>query len=241
MYRTLSALVIAAFLTDTTLGGVVIIFTDAAAFEAFNLAEGKVQKLTEDFEESNLGDFGVAQLLGSLQGNIQNVDEIGNGFPKGLTSKNLIIQSNILGLNATMPSDGAGLLVLGFTPGLFNSVVVSADAVDSLDLIFTEPNHTGVGFDVIGLAGAGSTMHIAVFDKGGVLIHKEILPTPSSAKTFFGIWSPDTIGRINIGGVDALGELTPEFVDNIQMWVPAPGTLALLGLAGLMGARRRRR
>ena len=109
----------------------------------------------------------------------------------------------------------------------------------SLDLIFTEPNHTGIGFELSQFEGFGppGDWHITIYDKSDEIIGKFILPPAiEPAKNFFGVWSSDTIGRINIWDEG----LIPDAIDNIQMWVPAPGTLALLGLAGLAGRRRRR-
>jgi hypothetical protein len=47
----------------------------------------------------------------------------------------------------------------------------------------------------------------------------------------------DLFGQVNIQGKDANGETFQTLGVN---WVPAPGALALLGLAGLAGRRRRR-
>ena len=235
-----------AFPAESALGDFTI-FTDKGSFALFNQLEGKTQKLTESFFESNLLAGQTATLNDPLIGNVPNVDQIGRGFPIGLLSKNLIIQSNTLGVNAPVPSPlgVGGLAVLGpFFGGQDNpnSVVVGAALPDhSTDLIFTEPNHTGVGFDVIDLFVGGSTIHITVFDKGNGIITKETVPG-LPGKTFFGIWSDRTIGRINIDSVPFPGDpVGRELVDNIQMWTPAPGGLALFGLAGLMGTRRRRK
>ena len=229
MYRTLSALVIAAFLTDTALGGIVTIFTDKDAFEAFNLSEGKFVKGVEDFEESNLAGLATAVVIDDpLQGNVANVNPNGLGFPNGLTEKNIIIQSNTLGFNAPQlsPRGLDGLTVSG-PQGPLNSVLVGPLMFeDSLDLIFTEPNHTGIGFDVVDFfanAFPGGSIHITVFNKSNQEIAKEIVPAQVD-KVFFGIWSDETIGRINIAS-DLPGlEGGSEFVDNIQMWTsPPPG------------------
>jgi MYXO-CTERM domain-containing protein len=47
----------------------------------------------------------------------------------------------------------------------------------------------------------------------------------------------DLLGQVNIQGKDASGETFQEIG---ATWVPAPGAMALLGLAGLAGRRRRR-
>ena len=104
---------------------------------------------------------------------------------------------------------------------------------ESLDLIFDPAeNHTGVGFNYLEATFKGIV--ITVFNKNDEIIFKEVFEA-GLEKRFFGIWSFETIGRINVGGPGG------ELVDNIEMWVPAPGALALLGVAGLLGGRRRRR
>jgi hypothetical protein len=86
-----------------------------------------------------------------------------------------------------------------------------------MDLVFTEPNHTGVGFDVSYWAtGGGEGWHISVFNKIGDEIGKFQVSSQGDEpfKNFFGIWCEETIGRINIYDKSALGDR----IDNIQMW-----------------------
>jgi hypothetical protein len=242
VHKPLAALVVAAIIADTALGGF-IIFTDQAAFEAFNLAHGKTQKITETFEESNvpLNDWNVF-LSNPLEGNVPNVDFTGFGFPTGLVLDNLLIQTNSLGTNASDPSLGGTLRAVGLRTD--NATAVSTGfPTDSLDLNFTDRSPTGVGFDVIELISVGGEFHIAVFDKGNAVITEQIVPaSPFLDTVFFGIWSDQDIGRINIDSVFAgANNSSFESVDNIQMWVPTPGTLVLLVLAALMGTHRHRR
>ncbi len=247
--KSVPALVIAVLLANPALGGFVI-FDNKADFEAFNKGQGKRLKGIETFEESNLGVGGGAELKDPLQGNVRNVDPAtGLGFPKGLAQKNLIIQSNALGVGAPEVVPGSGLFALGpdfIVPGIPNSVVVGPFVLpDSLDLIFTEPNHTGIGLDVFDVIFGGDPdafVQVTVFNKSNEIIVSHNVPDELD-KVFFGIWSDETIGRVNIA---AFNPQVPspdglEFVDNIQMWVPVPGTQALLCFAGLMGTGRRRR
>ena len=233
----LFALLLAAYPASFALGGGVFVFNNQDEFHLFMEGKKEQKGVTEDFENSNVGFGELAFLFGRLEGGVPNIDPFnGLGFPNGLRNFNLIIQTNALeqGLEIV---PGQELVALGrdfIIPGVPNSVVVGANFfAESLDLIFdpTE-NHTGVGFDYIdpvkGIA------FITVFDKNDQIIFKEIFKA-GGEKQFFGIWSFETIGRINIGGPGG------ELVDNIEMWVPAPGALALLGLAGLLGGRRRRR
>jgi hypothetical protein len=244
---TLAALAIAGSFANTAPGDV-FVFTDREEFRAFNLSVNKFLKGIETFQEGDVPD-GVSLILDDpLQGNVPNVSPFG-GFPSGLEHKNLIVQSNLLGLNAPhlAPRGTEGLFVVGADaglPGIPESVTVAAHFQgDSLDLIFLEPNHTAIGFDALDLdlgGLPGAVFHISVFSMDNETIIEEVVPAPFE-KTFFGISSDQTIGRINIGGMWE-GSPGVELVDDIEMWqIPGPGTLALLGLAGLMGTRRRRR
>ncbi len=222
------------------------VFNDKGLFEEFNLAHGKVLKGFEDFDSvSNVPPGAVAcPIPDPLQGNVPGLDPNGLGFPEGLANKNLFIQSNLLGINAPVPAPGQGLAALGTGAFGNNSVVVgSCTFVDSTDLIFDPlENHTGVGFDVIDPIGLNA-VHITVFNKQEQVISKEVIPV-SDQKTFFGIWCEETIGRINIAGVDVQGNGTGELVDNIQMWLEAPpcpwdcngdGVVNIVDLIDLLG------
>jgi hypothetical protein len=208
-------------------------FLDKDQFEAFNCADGKRLKGIETFEESNIPPLGKVPLPAPLQGNVPNVDPAGIGFPDGLTEKNIIILDNIFpGPNPPVISPSGSpfaLYVIGEGFIGSNSKKIGEDLFlngihASLDLIFTEPNHTGVGFELSRFDGfpiAG--WHITVYDKQDVPMGKFLVPPPSQpepSKSFFGVWCPNTIGRINI--FDEAGP-APDAIDNIQMYVePGP-------------------
>ncbi len=232
----LFATLLAAYPVASALGGGLFWTLSQEEFHLF--MEGKkVLKGIEDFEESNVGFGQLAALTDPLVFGVPNLDAFGLGFPVGLTEENLILQSNI-NEQGLFVQPGSGMVALGqgFIDGqnIPNSVVVGADSfAESLDIIF-DPlhNHTGVGFNF--LDPVGGIAVITVFDKNDEVVFKEVFAA-GGEKMFFGIWLPETIGRINVGGPGG------ELVDNIEMWVPAPGALALLGIAGLLGTRRRRR
>lgn len=219
----------------------VFIFFDVDAFVAFNVAEGKDLKGIEDFEPpvSNLGVGELALLADPLQAGVPNVDADGLGFPMGLLNDNLFIQSNLFQNSAPFIIPGGGLVAIGpggVEPGVPNSVKVGARIfAESIDLIFIG-DHTGIGFTVEDpIAGFA---HITVFDEFNGVLFDGAFDLPESPdpgdKFFFGIWSDDPIGRINVGGPGG------ELVDDIQMWIPAPGVLALFIVAGMVTSRRRR-
>ncbi|MHC4590151.1 MAG: hypothetical protein ACYTAQ_12685, partial [Planctomycetota bacterium] len=131
-------------------------------FEDYCMQHGKLIKGIEDFEESNVppGAGMKVALPAPLRGNVPNVDAAGFGFPDGLAEKNLIIQDNVFqGPNPPSPDPSGSphaLYVLGTgAPYNANSKKVGEDLFNevppinaSLDLIFTDPNHTGIGFEL---------------------------------------------------------------------------------------------
>jgi hypothetical protein len=67
------------------------------------------------------------------------------------------------------------------------------------------------------------------------------MPEPTAvepSKNFFGVWSPTPIGRVNVWGIFSVPQ--PFAIDNVQMWIPAPGAGGMLAL-GCLALRRRRR
>ncbi|MCH7840370.1 MAG: PEP-CTERM sorting domain-containing protein [Planctomycetes bacterium] len=228
-------LVLAAFPASMVLANEeIIFFTDKDDFEQFNLDEGKFLKGVEDFEESTLDPNSIELLDDPLAPGVPN-----GPFPNGLEGvDNMIVQSNMLGMNAPEPNPRGvdGLVTL--SAGMFaaNSDVVGPNTfADSLDLIFDpDDNHTGVGFDVMEIL-TGNDVRIAIFDKANKLLAK-IDWDAEFEKTFFGVWSKVTIGRINIAAFEDGGEI----VDNVQLWIPEPASLSLLLVGGLAVIRRRR-
>jgi hypothetical protein len=221
--------------TPAHAGGVCLEFLDQAEFEDYCMQHGKLLKGIETFEESNVPDGAGSKvtLPAPLQGNVPNVDpDTLLGFPDGLTEKNLIIQDNVFpGPNPPFPDpsgSSVALFVLGTGPPYnVNSKKVGEDMFiedppvwASLDLIFTDPYHTGVGFELSRFEGyALAGWHISVYNMAGVEIAKFFVPPPPApepTKFFWGVWCDEGIGRINIW--DEAGP-EPDAIDNIQMWM----------------------
>lgn len=227
----------------------VVFFTNQQAFHQFNTLDGKFLKGIETFENNNLPPGGKQNLPDPLMGGVPNVSPAtGMGFPLGLENDNLVIQANVLpGPHAPFPApsgDPFALYVvtppfLGVPSSMIGEDLFLSGVNASIDLIFTSNDKTGVGFELSRYAGFPmGGWDIAVFDTANNFVGSFIVPPPPGAQpasVFFGVWAP-SIGRINI--FDMAGA-SPEGIDNIEMWVPAPGSLVLLGLAGL-GLRRRR-
>lgn len=240
--------VLAAFVGSPALAGVCTFFTDHGAFTQFNQSDGKFLKGLEDFEESTAGFGEKIPFPNSLQHGVPRPT-----FDFGIDATNLIIQTNITpGPNPPTPnpsSDDRALWVNG--PGFIgsNSIKVGTDEFlynrfSSIDLIFTTHDKTGVGVDVSTYTGfnTGHTgFTFCVYDQFDNILDSFFMPGPTPTepnKNFFGVWCPTPIGRVNVWGHFAQPQ--PFAVDNIEMWVPTPGTAAILGLGGVALLRRRR-
>ena len=95
--------------------GETVIFDDQADFETYALSQGGVLTALETFEEQDISSDGLVFLDVPLAWNVPNVDlATGWGFPNGLATQNLLLQSN-MGPNpgAPTPNPGGQLFVDG--------------------------------------------------------------------------------------------------------------------------------
>lgn len=223
-------------------------FTDPGLFTQFNISQGKTEKGVENFEESLAPAGSKTAFPNPLQNGVPRPH-----FPGGIAATNLIIQTNITPAPfAPTPNPSGNQNALWVNGANFinsNSIKIGTDEFlsnqfSSLDLIFTSHDKTGIGFDAStfgGFAQGFAGFQVGVFDDFNTLIGTGFIPPapPEPTKSFFGVWSPVPIGRVNIWGMFSVPQ--PFAVDNIQMWtVPAPGAAALLGLGGLLATRRKR-
>lgn len=251
MKRLCLALACLAATGSCSMAGVEVLtfFTEHGAFQQYNALQGKNLKGLEDFEESTAGVGAKIPFPNSLQ----------NGVPRptfefGINATNLIIQTNVTPApcpptpnpstnQAALWVNGAGFLGS-------NSIKVGTDEFlnqqfSSLDLIFTTHDKTGVGLDVSTFDGFNSGhagFVICVYDQFDNVLGSTTIPGPTAvepSKNFFGVWSPVPIGRVNVWGIFDVPQ--PFAIDNIEMWIPAPGASGVLAMAGLALARRRRR
>lgn len=222
-------------------------FDDHGVFTTWSQFHGKVLKGIEDFEESTAGPQEKHPFPNPLQNGVPRPT-----FPGGINADNLIIQTNITpGPNPPAPNPSNNDRALWVNGAGFigsNSIKVGTDEFlyglySSLDLIFTSHDKTSVGVDVSTFAGydAGfGGFDVCVYDQfDNVLGMYHMAPgAPEPNKQFFGVWSSTPIGRVNIWGI--FSQPQPFAVDNIEMWVPAPGVGGLMALAWLGAVRRRR-
>ncbi len=213
-------------------------FNNQADFEAAAAGGGNVLVGVEDYEASTLPGNAVDGFDDSLEFGIPNGPD---GFPypngtDGLAA--LTTQSNNLGANGFDPSPagGNGLAAgsngfLGFT----SDGVVSNTFVNGLDLIFSGDNNSAVGARIVDALGSQTGVEIMVFDTSNNLLGQMHVSGDAGGSSFTGVISTSPIGRINMFSDGAEGG------DDIQLWViPAPASMSLLALGGMVALRRRR-
>ncbi|MEE8154840.1 MAG: hypothetical protein V3T53_07740 [Phycisphaerales bacterium] len=201
----------------TPVQGGLIWFNDKAAFEAFMQDQGKVLKGIEDFEESILDPNNVDGFDDPLESGVPNLPD-GFPFPDGMTGlPNLIVQSNVLGGNPTVP-DPAGVSGLAAVSDGFGEVVsdgvVSNQGDNGLDLIFTEEK-SGIGFNTINVIPL--LVEVRVYSTTNDFLGMMPTPADPAGTNFIGMWSDIPLGRINIFAPDN----SAEGADNIQAWEAA--------------------
>ena len=195
-------------------------FTNQVEFQAFNAGLGNVLKGIEDYEESILDLNSTDFFDDPLQSGVPNLPD-GFPFPVGMTGlPNLIVQSNLGGGNPSdeNPRGPNALLAVsaGKIGGAVSDLVVALQAVDSLDLIFTDEK-SGVGFNTLTFVG-GPSVEVRVYSTTNVFLGMMTTPANPSGVNFIGVWSSDPIGRINIFDPTNEGRNGLEGGDNIQAW-----------------------
>jgi hypothetical protein len=198
-------------------------FYDQPSFDSYCSSNGKFIKGVENFEEGYIAPGGKNCFPAPL-GPLPNFPN----FPNGLLVKNLIIQDNVTPgpspaqLNPS--GNGCALYVVGAGFIGSNSIKIGEDLFlqginASIDLILTEPVHTGVGFQLSRFSGfptGGWIVTVYNFANLPVAVYNVPPPTASEpTKDFFGVWCDGGIGRINI--FDMAGP-APDGLDDIELW-----------------------
>ena len=123
------------------------------------------------------------------------------------------------------PTDGEHFLATGTNPYLTIDLPMPAQAL---------------GFDLIDFGDLGAGLLILTLENGESMT-AAISGGPNANVQFFGLLSP--VAFTNVVLYNEVASLSDFYgIDHIEYGgVPAPGAIALLGLAGLAGQRRRRR
>ena len=221
--RTLLATAIAVAVPASLANGALLYYDNQAAFETAMSNAGNVLDFVETFEENTGDPANVFTLDPVLTFGVPN-----GVFPTGLDAPNL-----------TVTTQGATELVLLTENFLSNpSDIVGPNTFAENGVLQFSGDMVGVGFDLWILANNGGSMGVQIYDVAGALLDEIVISTPGEL-SYFGVQSTsDAIGSIIT--FDAVGDSAGELFDNVAMYtVPSPGAIALLGLAGLAGRRRR--
>lgn len=199
-------------------------FYDQLSFDNFCSTHGKFIKGIENFEEGIIPPGGKTCFPAPI-----GPFPTPPAFPEGLFVRNIIIQDNVtpgpspLLLNPS--GNGCALYIIGQGFIGANSIKIGEDVFlnginASLDLILTEPAHTGVGFRLSRFQGfpTGGWI-VTAYNAVGAIIGVFNVPPPSGnepEKDFFGIWCEGGIARVNI--FDNAGVPAPDAIDDIELW-----------------------
>lgn len=226
----------------------VVYFTHRPAFAAHVEMGGGVHIATETFEEAELM-AGKSPFPDPLSSGVPN----STVFPEGLAAPGLTIQTNRRAgplAPIDVPSGNAqalfavGLGAIGTTSTKVGEDLGILFGIEcSIDIVFELDGLQAVGLELSRFAAFGTAgWHIGIFDSDDALIGQFVISGPVAAEpatNFFGVWSDTPIARINL--FDLSPAPSPDAVDNIEMWVPAPGAGWALMAMGLAGCSRRRR
>jgi hypothetical protein len=130
----------------------------------------------------------------------------------------------------------------GAASGLFNDpgLVSTNNATDSILVSFTSGNVTAVGgnFWATNISVQPVAAQVAVTLSDG----QTVTFNSTSAADFRGFTSGVTITSLTIDAIDPISGPAWSTLDNLTVGrvIPAPGAMAVLGLGGLLAARRRR-
>jgi hypothetical protein len=157
----------------------------------------------------------------------ENFNSYGAGTPMTLTGSPVPAS----GITWTASAPSYGLVTAGGT-------VRTASATDALVFDFA-PGVQGIGGNIYtSVLGASSFAFIQVTLADGV----SYFGNSDNAGMFIGFYSDTTsIAKLTITVYQVVGAPSYATVDNLFFAVPAPGALALLAAAGLVGVRNRRR
>ncbi len=235
----------AAFIGATPAQADIIFFTDQAAFDAALADAGKVSKGFEDFPwlapPNSVSGGGIVVL--------DTNSDIPGFVTPGTLIDNLTWQSNSGGEDSSQVTPDASDIALFTAPfaGLpFNGLLANLPD-HSFDILSGPPagdSHTALGMTPFAIFGAFTTVRVNVYDLLNNLVGSiNNVPAPLDGSGFLGILATGetTIGRVNLWDGSAVDGFQGIYNITAYVPIPTPGALALLGVAGLVSRRRRRR
>lgn len=215
-------------------------------WDAALLNAGKTLKASWDF--GTLPDFGLLDGDEPLDWRGSRGNAAGR-VPEGFLPTNVRFQSNLdqWGANGENPGGERGgaqpLVFVGPSQGFGNTKnwLGSNFAADSFDIVFDGGTKTAVDL-VVSTIFATST-DVSVYGANNELLMRVTLAGTANAGYRVGFLATEgsIISRINIDTTSqALYEGVQGMMNVYEGVIPAPGALALLGVAGLASRRRRR-
>lgn len=209
-------------------------YYDQGSFQAAAAAAGNAFTGFEDFEDTTPGYFAIGIPEPLTQG-VPNYP-----YPNGLRAP-ISCYSNLMGDGGdTMQGRGGAGPLAAFEGGNGYSATDSVIAnyfVDGLDVVMLNSDVNAIGFNPMVYSGS-DTLLIKIFGLSNNLLGTFKSGANNNETDYFGFVANEAIGRVNLYGVNN----NAEGADNIELWtrVPAPSSMALLGLSGLIAGRRRR-
>jgi hypothetical protein len=175
---------------------------------------------TDNFETYSIG-AGEAVILNGVT--VLDENTIANGQGPNLVNNGATYSSGTLQWNGDQYFGMTSRAIIGddFTITLTYDVFVTA-----------------MGVDMQAFSGYGDLANISVYNTSNVLIFATTQDLPGDASdVFFGYESAGGIGRVVLGGTTFTW--SPN-IDDHTYGVPAPASIALLGVSGIMACNRRR-
>ena len=220
------------------------IASDPGAWAAALEEAGKQVKGSWDFDLLN--DFGILGISEPVGGGV------GQGpIPADFVLDNIQLFSNLSpfgtgGMNPHGNDDPVGgpLVLVGPGAGFGNpsNALLANFFIDSFDIINAPLDHTAMEINVLTLLG-GPGVTISVYDENAVLAG-QMSVNAGIGGFHLGILVDNSDGHshnlFQVNLFDDSGGGAEGIQGEAIFYVPAPGSLALLGLAGFFGRRRRR-
>ena len=214
-------------------GGIALAGTASAALQSLSMelvnsgAEGNTYRLMANLEAGARIDAVYGNSQGALSVGVANGGSIYHNANGGPTSKE--INSNFF----------------PFVPSMEWDSYVSIGAYYQNGAPFGANNLNNIGVDWASWEGGGDlysdngSWFVTPEDAQGAELNGQVFLGQFTVQGGTGT-SADLVGQVNLQGKDANGETWNAIGASWGGEIPAPGALALLGLAGIAGRRRRR-